>query len=126
MVTGNGSHRIPDQSYEPIRAAKLVNDFQQPIMANSVKGLGQVHKGHVEAEILFRTLLMQLSCSKHHVNSSTALLKAILTLQQQALLKVLCQMVQQDPGPDFPCNGKQRDASLWLTQTCLFPFHSYR
>ena len=73
------------------------------------------HKGGVEADILFLTFLLQLPCGKYHFNSSVTLLEATLTLQQQLLLKVLCQMVQQDPGQAFPYNRKQGDASMDIT-----------
>ena len=72
--------QLPDQSNETVRAAKLVHDLPQPIMADSVKSLGQIHKDGVEADILVLTLLSELSCSKYHINHSVALMEATLTL----------------------------------------------
>ena len=46
---------LPDQSDEHLKATKLVPDFPQPILADSVKGFGQVHEGGVEVDILFLT-----------------------------------------------------------------------
>ena len=71
---------LPNQSDEPVRTAKLVYDFPQPTMTDGVKGLGQVYKGGVEADILFLTLLMQLPCSEYHTYSSLTLMEVILTL----------------------------------------------
>ena len=69
----------PDQSYETLRAAKLVHDFPEPIMADGVKGLGQVNKGGVENDNLLLTLLLQLPWSKYYFHSSIALSKTKLT-----------------------------------------------
>ena len=96
---------LHDQSNETVTAAKFGHDLPQPIMAYSLKGLGQDHKGNVQANILFLTLLL-LPCNEYHVNSSTGLSIATLTVWQQILLEVLSQMVQQDPGQDFLCDGK--------------------
>ena len=87
----------------------------EAIRADSVKGLGKVHKGDHWVDILFLTPLLQLPCSKYHIYSSTALTGATLALWQQVLLQLLGQMVQQDPGYDFPCIEKHGDASVVIT-----------
>ena len=78
------------------------------------KALGQAHKSGVMVDILFLALLIQVPYGKYHANSYTALLEATLTLQQQIMFKV-CQIVQQDPGQDFPCGRKHRDVSVVIT-----------
>ena len=72
--------KLPDQSDEPVRTAKLVHNLPQAIMVDGVKGIAQVHKGGVEADILFLILLLQLPCSEHNTYCSTAMMKARLTL----------------------------------------------
>ena len=42
---------------------KLAHDFPHAIMADGVKGIGQVHEGGVVADNLFLRLLLQLLCS---------------------------------------------------------------
>ena len=108
-------HELPDRSDETVRTAKFVDDFSQPIMADSVKGLDEVHKAGVEADILFLTLLLQLPHNKYHMYCSMALTDSTLTLWKQVLLQVLIQMTQQDPSQVFPCNWKQGGASVVIT-----------
>ena len=61
-------------------ASILCHDSPKAISADSVKGLGQINIGGVQVSILFLTLLLELSSSKHHVNSPTFLLEPTLAL----------------------------------------------
>ena len=71
---------LTDQSDETVRTAKLEHDLPQSIMADNIKGYGQVHKGDEEVDILFLTLLWQLPCSKYHIYCSMVLTESILNL----------------------------------------------
>ena len=100
---------------KPVSITKHVHDLTQPIIADGVKGLGQISKSGIEADILFFTVLLQLSCSKYNAYHSTALIETSLTLWQQVLLEMLIKLVQQNPGQDFICNWKQGDACVAIT-----------
>ena len=76
VILHSGRHavmKLPGQRYKPVRVAKLVHNFPQPITSDSIKGLDQVNEGGIEADILFLTLLLQLPYSKYHANSISSL-----------------------------------------------------
>ena len=50
-LTHNGDERL--------RATELGHDLPQPLPADSVEGLGQVHKGGVEVLMLLHTLFLE-------------------------------------------------------------------
>ena len=113
---------LSDQSDEVLRTAKLVHNLPQPIMADCVRGFGQVHKGNVAADILFLTLLLQLSCKKCHIYHYTSLAEATLTLWQQFLLYVLFRLLSRILAR-ISTAVVSRERPLWLSQAHLFPFH---
>ena len=49
--------------------AVFCHDSPKAVSTECVKCLGQINISWVEVRVLFLTLLLQLSCSKHHVNS---------------------------------------------------------
>ena len=62
-------------------AAVFCHDSPKGVPADRVKCLGQINISRVEVSLLFPTLLLQMSCSKYHVNSPTFLTEAALTLR---------------------------------------------
>ena len=62
-------------------AAVFCYDSPKAVSADPVKCLGQINISRVEVSALFLTLLLQLSCSKYHINSPTFLTEAELTLR---------------------------------------------
>ena len=56
--------------------------LSQSNMADSVNILGQVHKGDVEADILFLILVLQLPYSKSDIYCSMALTESTLRVRE--------------------------------------------
>ena len=71
---------LPEQSDKSLRTAKHMHDLSKTIMADGIKGLGQVNESGVEAGILIFTLLLQLPFSKYHIYCSTFQMEATLNL----------------------------------------------
>ena len=42
--------------------------FQRPSYSKNIEGFGQVKVGREQVGIMFLTFLLQLPCSKHHVD----------------------------------------------------------
>lgn len=66
----------------------LRNDSPKALYADSVKSLGQIDVSGVQVGVLFLTLLLQLTCSEHHVDCTAIRPEAALTLEKEAILKV--------------------------------------
>lgn len=75
-------------------ASVLRIDSPKALSADSVKSLGQVDVSGVQVRVLFLTLLLQLTCSEHHVDCTAILPEAALTLGQEAILKVFNETVK--------------------------------
>ena len=100
-----------------------LHDLPQPIVPDSTKGFCQVYKHSVEADILFLTLLLQLSWSKYHIHCSKALTESALTLWQQVFLQVLILDGLAGFWTVLSWNGKQGDACVIIAILLLsFPF----
>lgn len=82
-----------DHSNEFVGAAELGHDSPEALAIYCVKGLSQVHKCGVQVNILFPTLFLELSGSKNHVHSSSALSEATLALWEKARFEVTLQSV---------------------------------
>ena len=124
VILHSGKHTItelPDKSDEPVREDNLEHDLPQPIKADTVKGLIKSTKVVGRLKFCSWHFSCKLSCGKY-VNSFMALLEASLTLWQHILLNMLCHMVHQVLAKIFPV-VESRKMSLWLWQSCLFPFY---
>ena len=53
------------------RAAKAHQDFPQSIMADSIKGLGQVYKSCILTNVLFSAFLLYLPKHEDHLYASS-------------------------------------------------------
>ena len=85
-------------------ATKLSHDFPQTFPADSVKNLGQAHKGGIESMVLFLAFLLELACCKNHVHRTSPLAEPALALREQALFQVGDKAVQHQSGKDFASN----------------------
>ena len=72
--------KLSNDGYEFFEATVFCHDSPKVISADQVKYLGQINISQEEVSVQFLTLLLQLSCSKHHVNSLTFLTEVSLTL----------------------------------------------
>ena len=82
-VLNSSQHAIMKLLYngnEFLGASIHCHDSPKAISTYSVKGLGQIDIGGIQVSILLLTLLLELSSSKHHVNSSTFFLEVTLAL----------------------------------------------
>ena len=61
--------KLSNDGDEFFRAAVFCHDSPRTVSADHVKYLAQINISRVLVSVLFLTLLLQLSCSKHHVNS---------------------------------------------------------
>lgn len=68
---------------ELLRAAKLGHDLPKTLLTDGVKCLCQVHKGGIQADILLKTLLLELASCKSQVYSTSSLPETVLTLWKQ-------------------------------------------
>ena len=80
--------KLSNDGDEFFRAAIFCHDFPNAVTAEHVRCFGQINISRVEVSILFLTLLLQLSCSKHHVNSPMFLMEATLTLHLESMFKM--------------------------------------
>ena len=72
--------KLSNDDDEFFGAAVFCYDSPKAVSADRVKCSGQINISRVEVSVLFLTLFLQLSCSKHHVNSPTFLTEVALTL----------------------------------------------
>ena len=73
--------KLSNDGDEFFGAVVFCHDSPKAVPADNFKCLGQINISRVEVSILFLTLLLHLSYSKHHTNSPTFLTKAALTLR---------------------------------------------
>ena len=66
-------HEIVWRRWWIFRGGRILPWFSKAVSADHVKYLGQINISRVDVSVLFLTLLLQLSCSKHYVNSPTFL-----------------------------------------------------
>ena len=64
---------------EFVRASVLSHDSPKDISADEGKGLSQIDIGGVQVNVLFLTFLLELSVSKHHVDSPAIFPESTLT-----------------------------------------------
>ena len=73
--------KLSNDGDELFGTSLLCDDSLKPVAADHVKCLGQININRIEVSVLSLTLLLELSCSKHYLKSSTFLTEAIFPLR---------------------------------------------
>lgn len=75
--------KLLNHCVELLRVAELGHDLPEILLTDGDKGLCQVHKSGIKADILFMTLLLELPSYENHVHSSSSLPETSLALWKQ-------------------------------------------
>lgn len=98
-------------------------DFPESVLADCIKALAQVYKGHLEVTMLFHALFLELTQmgGKYHVRCSfthsQTCAEAALTLGEESLLKVFQQVVEEDVGNAINRRDHRTDDSLYVSRS---------
>ena len=92
--------------------AKACQDFPQSIMADSIKGLGQVYKSCIKTYVLFFAFLLYLPQHRDLVYDPSVGPEPTLAFWRVFLCCRRDESIQKDASEDFTCNGEQSDASV--------------
>ena len=77
------------------------------MIIQSIKCLGQVHKGDVQSSVLVPNLFLELSDDKHYVCGASANSKTKLSFQEVIFSGGWYQPIQEHKGKEFLCDGEQ-------------------
>ena len=105
-------------------ALKFIMIFHRP-SPNSIKGPGQINGGREQVGILFLTFLLQIPCSKHHVNGPRLLQKPHWFCGRSPWSKCDIRLLRRILVNILPVM-ERKDIPQWLSHAWWFPLELYR
>ena len=73
-------------------------------MTNSIKGFGHIYKCCVQTSVLLLAFLLELLVDTHHIDCSSALFEAILSLRYMTIFQVKDQPIKENSSKNLASN----------------------